>query len=52
MYFRIIENRSDNDYGYSDSDTEKTFVKWYDILLFPIYFVALCIFAIIVMALK
>jgi hypothetical protein len=35
MFWRMIESRSDNDYGEPDSETDERLFKWTDILLFP-----------------
>jgi len=48
VYWRMIESRSDNDYGQSDSDADEPLFKWADtwadILLFPVYFVIIFVF--------
>jgi len=47
MFWRMIESRSDNDYGQSDSETNEPFFKWSDILLFPVMLVFAFVFAIV-----
>lgn len=45
MFLLGIDNRSDNDYGQSDGDADTPFLKWYEILLFPVCFVMLLVFS-------
>ena len=47
MFGRLTESRSDNDYGQPDSDADEPFWRWYDILLFPVYFVVPFVFLVI-----
>jgi hypothetical protein len=43
----MIESRSDNDYGQSDSDADEPSFRWSDILLFPVKLVFAFVFAIV-----
>ena len=47
MFWRMIESRSDNDYGQPDSHAGEPFFKWTDILLFPFMLVFAFVFGVI-----